>query len=78
MCVPRSAQGTTDLEEAVHQLEILRQRGELTADAVAEMMGQYLSTASATSSAARSTASNRHQNVRPLVDDNRKTTKKCS
>jgi len=50
----------SDLNEAVHQLEMMRQRGELTADAVAEMMGQYLSTASAASSTARP---NRHQNV---------------
>jgi len=60
---PDYTQGTTDLNEAVHQLEMLRLRGELTEDAVAEMMGQYLSTASRASSVARPMASNRHQNV---------------
>jgi hypothetical protein len=34
--------GTTDLSEAVRRLEVMRLHGQLTADAVASMMGQYL------------------------------------
>jgi len=46
-------QGTADLSDAVHQLEMMRLRGELTPDAVAEMMAQYVNTAS-TAAASRS------------------------
>ena len=69
MCACRAIQGNTDLNEAVHQLEMLRMRGELTPDAVAEMMGRYMSTASATSSTARPTALNRHHKVSYVLVD---------
>jgi len=46
-------QGTADLSDAVHQLEMMRLRGELTPDAVADMMAQYVNTAS-TAAASRS------------------------
>jgi len=50
-------QGTADLSNAVHRLEMMRLRGELTPDAVAEMMSQFVTKASGPGS------SNRAQNV---------------
>jgi len=49
----------------------MRLRGELTPDAVAEMMAQYVTTASAGSSAAHPLASNRSQNVSFILADGR-------
>jgi len=50
---------------------MMRLRGELTPDAVAEMMAQYVTTASAGSSAAHLVASNRSQNVSFILADGR-------
>ena len=55
-------QGAADLSDAVQRLEMMRLRGELTPDAVAEIMAQYVNTASG--AGAHLSASNRHQNVR--------------